>query len=339
MEGKMILKKWLSILLLTCCLPVAVEAKSALVTGGCGFLGSHMCDRLIERGYDVTCTDNLQTGSCRNIAHHVDNPHFSYVRHDVEQQFPDSWAFDEIYNFACPASPPKYQIDPIKTLRTNVLGIINVLELAKRCGAKVFHASTSEVYGDPLVHPQPESYWGNVNPTGIRACYDEGKRCAETLCFDYWRMHGVDIKVARIFNTYGPRMSADDGRIVSNMIVQAIQGKPMTVYGDGSQTRSFCYVSDLVDGIEALMHTGKDFQGPVNLGNPEEYTVLGLAEKVLRLSETTSEIVFKPLPLDDPRQRKPDISLAKEKLKWAPTVNVDEGLRRTYSHFKQILNP
>lgn len=330
--------RWALVILCFVAIPASVHAKKALVTGGCGFLGSHMCDRLIAKGYDVTCTDNLQTGSSVNIAHHADNIHFTYVKHDVEQPFPSDWAFDEIYHFACPASPPKYQIDPVRTLRTNVIGMINVLDLARRCNAKIFHASTSEVYGDPLEHPQKETYWGNVNPIGIRACYDEGKRAAETLCFDYLRSYGVNIKVGRIFNTYGPRMSQDDGRVVSNFIVQAISGEPITIYGDGQQTRSFCYVSDLIDAIEALMQSEEGFHGPVNIGNPGEYTVLELAQKVILLSKSPSTIQFHPLPQDDPKQRKPNIDLAWKKLHWKPSVSVDEGIQATYVYFKERLN-
>jgi UDP-glucuronate decarboxylase len=302
-----------------------------LVTGGAGFLGSHLCDRLLADGHEVIAIDNFFTGRKSNLAHLVGNPHFELVRHDVIDPF--KYEVDQIYNLACPASPPHYQYNPIKTIKTSVLGAINCLGLAKRVRARVFQASTSEVYGDPAVHPQPESYWGHVNPIGRRSCYDEGKRCAETLFFDYHRENKVDIRVVRIFNTYGPRMLADDGRVVSNFIVQALKGSPLTIYGDGSQTRSFCYVDDLIEGFVRLMNqTGT--VGPVNLGNPGEFTMLELAQHVLKLTKSKSKIVHHPLPPDDPKQRRPDITLAKKALKWEPKVPLDEGLKRTIAYFK-----
>jgi len=307
--------------------------KRVLVTGGAGFLGSHLCERLLADDNDVLCVDNFFTGTRDNIAHMLDNPHFELLRHDVTE--PLTVEVDEIYNLACPASPVHYQFNPIKTIKTSVMGAINMLGLAKRCRAKIMQASTSEVYGDPAVHPQPESYWGNVNPIGVRSCYDEGKRCAETLFFDYHRQNGVDIKVARIFNTYGPRMHPNDGRVVSNFAVQALAGEPLTVYGDGTQTRSFCYVSDLVEGFVKLMTQEKDFTGPVNLGNPAEYTMLQLAELIKELAGSNSPIVHKPLPADDPKQRRPDIALARQALGWQPTVPVREGLLRTIEYFRQ----
>jgi UDP-glucuronate decarboxylase len=304
----------------------------ALVTGGAGFLGSHLCDRLINDGYDVICVDNFFTGTRHNIAHLLDNPCFEVIRHDICE--PLRVEVDEIYNLACPASPPHYQHNPIYTTKTSVLGTMNMLGLAKRLNAKFFQASTSEVYGDPEVHPQPESYWGHVNPNGTRSCYDEGKRCAESLCFDYHRQHGVDIKVARIFNTYGPRMHPNDGRVVSNFIVQALNNEPITIYGDGTQTRSFCYVDDLIEVFIRLMKSEEGFIGPVNTGNPGEFTVKQLAEKVLELTGSTSSIDYLPLPQDDPKQRQPDISLAKEKLGWEPTVALEQGLNKTIEYFK-----
>lgn len=310
--------------------------KRILVTGGAGFIGSHLIDRLLEQGHDVLCADNLFTGTKRNIDHLHIHPRFEFLRHDVT--FPLYVEVDEIYNLACPASPVHYQHDPVQTTKTSVHGAINVLGLAKRLKAKVFQASTSEVYGDPSVHPQPESYWGNVNPIGIRSCYDEGKRCAETLFFDYHRQHQIEIKVARIFNTYGPRMHHADGRVVSNFIVQALRGEPITIYGDGSQTRSFCFVDDLVEGFLRLMATGPEVSGPINLGNPGEFTMLDLAELVLRLTKSGSRIVHQPLPADDPRQRRPDISLAKQALDWEPTVNLEDGLRRTIDYFERTLS-
>jgi UDP-glucuronate decarboxylase len=305
-----------------------------LITGGAGFLGSHLCDRLIEQGHDVICLDNFFTGRKANIQHLVGNPRFELVRHDVIDSF--KFEVDRIYNLACPASPPHYQYNPIKTMKTSVLGAINSLGLAKRVKARVFQASTSEVYGDPNVHPQPEAYWGHVNPIGLRSCYDEGKRAAETLFFDYHRENGVDIRVIRIFNTYGPRMLPDDGRVVSNFIVQALQGKDLTVYGEGSQTRSFCYVDDLVDGFMRFMEQEK-IVGPMNLGNPGEFTMLQLAELVLKKVGGKSKITHLPLPSDDPKQRRPDITLAKETLGWEPKVPLEQGIEKTISYFKSAL--
>jgi UDP-glucuronate decarboxylase len=302
-----------------------------LVTGGAGFLGSHLIDRLLDGGHEVICLDNYFTGRKGNIAHHLGNPRFELMRHDIIDPF--KVEVDQIYNLACPASPVHYQHNPIKTVKTSVMGAINCLGLAKRVRARVFQASTSEVYGDPDVHPQPESYRGNVNPIGIRACYDEGKRVAETLFFDYHRENGVDIRVVRIFNTYGPRMLPNDGRVVSNFIVQALRGEDITVYGDGSQTRSFCYVSDLIEGFLRLMNQEK-IVGPVNIGNPGEFTILQLAEKVIRMTGSKSRIINKPLPADDPLQRKPDISLAQKELGWAPEIDLEEGLRRTIAYFQ-----
>jgi UDP-glucuronate decarboxylase len=302
-----------------------------LVTGGAGFLGSHLCDKLLGQGHEVVCLDNLFTGSKANIAHLAGNPAFEFVRHDVIDPF--KFEVEQIYNLACPASPPHYQFNPIKTTKTSVMGAINCLGLAKRVKARVFQASTSEVYGDPTVHPQPESYWGNVNPIGRRSCYDEGKRCAETLFFDYHRENKVDIRVVRIFNTYGPRMHPNDGRVVSNFIVQALKGEPLTIYGDGTQTRSFCYVDDLIEGFVRLMNQDKTV-GPVNLGNPGEFTMLELAEQVLKLTKSKSKIVHRPLPADDPKQRRPDIALAKKYLKWEPTVPLAEGLKKTIAYFR-----
>ena len=306
-----------------------------LVTGGAGFLGSNLCDRLIQEGNEVICVDNLYTGSKENIRHLLDHPNFEFIRHDVIQ--PLYVEVDQIYNLACPASPPHYQHDPIKTAQTSVLGAMNMLGLAKRLNARILQASTSEVYGDPEVHPQPEHYRGNVNPIGIRSCYDEGKRMAETLFFDYHRQHDVEIKVMRIFNTYGPRMNPDDGRVVSNFIVQALRGDDITIYGDGKQTRSFCYVDDLIEGMYRLMNSDKDFTGPVNIGNPGEFTMLQLADLVLELTGSKSKLVYKPLPGDDPTQRKPVISLAKEKLDWEPTIPLREGLEKTIAYFRGIV--
>ncbi|MCC5647826.1 SDR family oxidoreductase [Nostoc sp. CHAB 5824] len=305
--------------------------KRVLVTGGAGFLGSHLIDRLLERGHDVLCVDNLFTGTKRNVDHLKDNPRFEFIRHDVT--FPLFVEVDEIYNLACPASPVHYQHDPVQTIKTSVLGAINMLGLAKRLSCKILQASTSEVYGDPTVHPQVETYWGNVNPIGIRSCYDEGKRCGETLFFDYHREHGVEIKVARIFNTYGPRMHPSDGRVVSNFIVQALRGEPITIYGDGSQSRAFCYVDDLVDGLIRLMDSGPDVTGPINIGNPGEFTIMELAEKVIKMTGSKSEIVRQPLPGDDPKQRKPDISLARDLLGWGPKIDLDAGLHQTIEYF------
>ena len=307
-----------------------------LVTGGAGFLGSHLIDRLIARGDEVVCVDNLFTGDKSNLDHLAGNPRFEFLRHDVT--FPLYVEVDQIYNLACPASPVHYQFDPVQTTKTSVLGAINLLGLAKRLKVPIFQASTSEVYGDPSVHPQPEEYWGNVNPIGIRSCYDEGKRCAETLFFDYHRQHGIDIKVARIFNTYGPRMHAADGRVVSNFIVQALQGEPITIYGEGNQTRSFCYVSDLIEGFLRFMDTPSGVTGPINIGNPNEFTIREMAEKVIALTGATSELVQKPLPQDDPMQRKPVIKQAFDKLGgWQPTVQLEEGLERTIAYFRTKL--
>ena len=309
--------------------------KRILVTGGAGFLGSHLCERLIKEGNDVICLDNLFTGNKENVRHLMEHPRFEFVRHDVTQPFYAE--ADEIYHLACPASPPHYQRNPIQTSKTNVLGSMHMLGLAKRVGARVLLASTSEVYGDPLVHPQPENYRSNVNTTGIRSCYDEGKRMAETLFFDYHRQNGVDIRVIRIFNTYGPRMSQSDGRVVSNFIVQALKGEDITIYGDGTQTRSFCYVDDLVEGMIRMMNSRDGFTGPVNLGNPQEFTMLELAEKVINLTGSRSKIVHKPLPQDDPTQRKPVIVLAKKELDWAPRIALNEGLARTIEYFKTVV--
>jgi len=306
--------------------------RRVLVTGGAGFIGSHLCERLLADGCDVLCVDNFFTGTKDNIAHLVGSPHFELMRHDVT--FPLYVEVDEIYNLACPAAPIHYQYDPVQTTKTSVHGAINVLGLAKRVKAKILQASTSEVYGDPQVHPQPEAYWGHVNPIGLRACYDEGKRCAETLFFDYHRQHRLRIKVARIFNTYGPRMHPNDGRVVSNFVVQALKGEPLTVYGDGSQTRSFCYVDDLVDGLVRLMASPDEFTGPVNMGNPVEFTILELAQKVIALSGSKSRIEKKPLPSDDPRQRQPDIALAQERLGWSPTTALADGLQRVIQYFR-----
>src|SRR5216110_2840606 len=311
--------------------------KRILVTGGAGFLGSHLCERLLARGHDILCVDNYFTGRKDNIAGLLGVPHFEAMRHDITH--PLFVEVDEIYNLACPASPIHYQFDPVQTTKTSVHGAINVLGLAKRVKAKILQASTSEVYGDPTVHPQRENYWGHVNPVGSRSCYDEGKRCAETLFFDYWRQHKLRIKVARIFNTYGPRMHPNDGRVVSNFIEQALKGVPITVYGDGKQTRSFCYVDDLIEALVRLMATSDDFTVPVNLGNPEEFTILELARKVIANTGSRSEIVFKPLSSDDPVQRQPDITLAKQMLQWEPVVALNEGLRRTISYFRDERRP
>lgn len=309
--------------------------KRILVTGGAGFLGSHLCDRLVEAGYDVLCLDNFFTGTKRNIKHLLGESNFELIRHDLTQ--PLFLEVDEIYNLACPASPIHYQYNPVKTVKTSVLGAIHMLGLAKRVKAKILQASTSEVYGDPVVHPQKEDYWGNVNTIGLRSCYDEGKRCAETLFFDYHRQNRVNIRVVRIFNTYGPRMHPNDGRVVSNFIVQALANRDITVYGDGTQTRSFCYVDDLVDGLIRMMNGPDDFTGPVNMGNPGEFSMLELAETVIRLTGSKSKIIFEPLPQDDPMQRQPDISLAKERLDWEPMLNLEEGLKRTIKYFRGAL--
>ncbi|WP_338668750.1 UDP-glucuronic acid decarboxylase family protein [Pseudodesulfovibrio methanolicus] len=313
-----------------------MKKKSVLVTGGSGFLGSHLCERLLDMGRNVLCVDNYFTGKKSNILHLMDNPYFEVLRHDI--CFPLYVEVDEIYNLACPASPIHYQHDPVQTTKTSVHGAINMLGLAKRTGAKIFQASTSEIYGNPAVHPQPESYWGHVNPIGPRACYDEGKRCAETLFFDYRRQHGLRIKVARLFNTYGPHMALDDGRVVSNFVVQALRGEDITVYGKGEQTRSFCYVDDLIEAFVRFMErTPDDFTGPMNLGNPSEFTILELAETVLDLVNSKSRIVFQDLPVDDPTQRKPDISLAKETLDWEPKVALRDGLVKTIAYFEEFL--
>ncbi len=309
--------------------------KKILVSGGAGFLGSHLCDRLLEQGHDVLCVDNFFTGSKENVKHLLSNPHFELMRHDVT--FPLYVEVDQIYNLACPASPVHYQFDPVQTTKTSVHGAINMLGLAKRVKARILQASTSEVYGDPEVHPQPESYFGKVNPIGIRSCYDEGKRCAETLFFDYHRQHQLDIKVIRIFNTYGPRMHPNDGRVVSNFIVQALQGKDITIYGDGQQTRSFCYVDDLLRGMISMMETPDGFTGPINIGNPGEFTMLELAELVIKLTSSKSKLVFLPKPEDDPKQRRPDISLAKDVLKWTPNVQLEEGLKKTIDYFRATI--
>ena len=311
------------------------KLKNILVTGGAGFIGSHLCEKLLEQGNDVICVDNLFTGRKDNIRHLMENPYFEFIRHDVTE--PLYVEVDQIYNLACPASPIHYQYDPIKTGKTSVMGALHALGLAKRCHATMLQASTSEVYGDPEVHPQPESYRGCVNPIGIRSCYDEGKRMAETLCFDYNRQHGVDVKVIRIFNTYGPRMSVNDGRVVSNFIVQALKGEDITIYGDGTQTRSFQYVDDLVEGMVRMMNSRDGFTGPVNLGNPGEFTMLQLAELVIKLTGSDSKIVHMPLPQDDPTQRKPVIELAKKELDWEPTIKLEDGLVKTIEYFKSVI--
>ena len=312
------------------------QRKRILVTGGAGFLGSHLCERLLGAGQEVLCVDNFYTGTKENVLHLLDNPHFELMRHDIT--FPLYVEVDEIYNLACPASPVHYQFDPVQTTKTSVHGAINMLGLAKRVRATILQASTSEVYGDPEIHPQTEAYWGRVNPIGPRACYDEGKRCAETLFFDYYGQHGLAIKVARIFNTYGPRMHPDDGRVVSNFIVQALSNEPITIYGEGLQTRSFCYVDDLLEGLVGLMGSAPDFTGPVNLGNPNEITIRELAEQILSITGARSSIVFKPAPQDDPTQRCPDISLARERLGWTPGMDLDQGLRKTITYFEKLLS-
>ncbi len=311
--------------------------KRILVTGGAGFLGSHLCDRLLDRGHEVLCVDNLFTGTKRNIDHLHGHPHFEFIRHDVT--FPLYVEVDEIYNLACPASPIHYQHDPVQTTKTSVHGAINMLGLAKRLRARIFQASTSEVYGDPQVHPQTEDYWGHVNPIGIRSCYDEGKRCAETLFFDYYRQHKLEIKVARIFNTYGPRMHPADGRVVSNFIMQALRNEPITIYGDGAQTRSFCYVDDLIGAFVAFMATPAELTGPMNLGNPNEFRIIELAEKIIAMTGSKSKINRKPLPADDPAQRQPDIAMAKKHLGWEPSVQLDQGLRKTIEYFAGMVGP
>lgn len=313
-----------------------LSGRRVLVTGGAGFLGSHLCEKLLNEGNEAICVDNFYTGRRANIAHLLSNPQFEIMRHDI--CFPLYVEVDEIYNLACPASPIHYQFDPVQTTKTSVHGSINMLGLAKRVKAKILQASTSEVYGDPAVHPQPEAYWGNVNPVGLRSCYDEGKRCAETLFFDYHRQHRLKIKVARIFNTYGPRMHPNDGRVVSNFIMQALKGEEITIYGDGSQTRSFCYVDDMVNGLVSLMQTPDDFTGPLNLGNPSEFSILELANLVIKFTESKSKIAFKPLPPDDPQQRQPDISLATTRLSWQPFVSLEDGLKETIAYFKAQWN-
>jgi UDP-glucuronate decarboxylase len=313
------------------------QMNKILITGGAGFLGSHLCEALLNQGNDVICVDNFYTGTKSNIVHLLKNPHFEVIRHDVT--FPLYVEVDQIYNLACPASPVHYQYDPVQTTKTSVHGAINMLGLAKRVKAKILQASTSEVYGDPEVHPQPESYWGRVNPIGIRSCYDEGKRCAETLFFDYWRQHQLNIKVVRIFNTYGPNMHPNDGRVVSNFIMQALQGKDITIYGDGLQTRSFCYVSDLIRGLIAMMNTDSNVTGPINIGNPQEFTMLELAQAVLRLTGSVSKLIFKDLPADDPKQRKPNIDLAQKELGWQPNIQLEEGLKETIAYFSGLLKP
>jgi UDP-glucuronate decarboxylase len=309
--------------------------KRIVITGGCGFLGSHLCDVLIERDHEVICVDNCFTGTKRHIYHLLDHPNFEFMRHDIT--FPLYLEADQIYNLACPASPVQYQFDPVQTTKTSVHGAINMLGLAKRIRATILQASTSEVYGDPEIHPQTETYWGRVNPIGPRACYDEGKRCAETLFFDYQRQHKLNIKVARIFNTYGPRMHPNDGRVVSNFIVQSLQNKEITIYGDGQQTRSFCYVDDLVDGLVKLMNSDESLTGPINIGNPREFTILELAQKTIDITGSKSKIIHKQLPQDDPQQRKPDITLAKKELGWTPIVDLDAGLRKTIAYFEDLL--
>jgi UDP-glucuronate decarboxylase len=309
--------------------------KRILVTGGAGFLGSHLCDRLVSAGHDVLCVDNFFTGSKANVAHLLTSPRFELMRHDIT--FPLYVEVDQIYNLACPASPIHYQFDPVQTTKTSVHGAINVLGLAKRVKAKILQASTSEVYGDPEVHPQTEAYWGRVNPVGPRSCYDEGKRCAETLFFDYWRQHQLRIKVVRIFNTYGPRMHPNDGRVISNFVVQALKGEDITIYGDGTQTRSFCYVDDLIEAMIRVMDTPNDFTGPINIGNPREFTISQLAEHVLRLTGSQTKLIFKPLPVDDPKQRQPDIRLARDILGWSPHIELTDGLERTIQYFRERL--
>jgi UDP-glucuronate decarboxylase len=316
--------------------PNFFDAARILVTGGAGFLGSHLCERLLAQGHYVICLDNYFTGQKRNILHLLGNPSFEVIRHDLVN--PIFLEVDQIYNLACPASPVHYQYNPVKTVKTAVMGAIHMLGLAKRVKAKILQASTSEVYGDPSVHPQTESYWGNVNTIGLRACYDEGKRCAETLFFDYYRQNKVNIRVVRIFNTYGPRMHPDDGRVISNFIMQALRSEPITIFGDGLQTRSFCYVEDMVEGILRMMNGPDDFVGPVNLGNPGEYSMLELAENIIRLTGSKSRLEFQPSPMDDPRRRQPDIRLAKQKLGWEPVVKLQEGLEKTIAYFREILN-
>ena len=307
--------------------------KRILVTGGAGFIGSHLCERLLKDGNKVICLDNFYTGTENNIKHLINHPQFEFINHDIVNEF--SADVDQIYNLACPASPPHYQHNPIQTLKTSVIGIINMLELARKCNARILQASTSEVYGDPKVHPQPENYWGNVNPIGVRSCYDEGKRCAETLMMDYKRQYDTDIRIVRIFNTYGPQMTPDDGRVVSNFIIQALKGQDITIYGDGSQTRSFCYIDDLIDGLIKMMNG--NITGPINLGNPSERSILDFAKLILELTKSKSNIVFKPLPSDDPAKRQPDISLAVKELNWHPSLDIKEGLKKTIDYFKELV--
>ena len=312
-----------------------IDSKRIIVTGGAGFIGSNLCDRLINEGHEILCVDNFFSGRKENIAHLLDNPNFEHIRHDIT--FPLYLEADIIFHLACPASPVHYAHDPVQTVKTNVHGAINMLGLAKRLGVPIFQASTSEVYGDPEIHPQTEDYWGNVNPIGPRACYDEGKRCAETLFFDYHRQHGIEIKVARIFNTFGPRMRIDDGRVVSNFIVQALRNEDITIYGDGTQTRSFCYIDDMVEGITKFVGLDNDFTGPLNLGNPDEYTIQQLAEIILDLTNSKSKLIYKDLPSDDPKRRRPDITLAKKKLSWEPKTTLNDGIRQTISYFSDLI--
>jgi UDP-glucuronate decarboxylase len=319
-------------------MPLKNNNKTILITGGSGFLGSHLCKKLLNEGNNVICLDNLETGSLENIKSLDNNHNFSFINRDITTEIDLKQDIDQIYNLACPASPINYQKDPVKTNKTSVLGVLNLLDFALSKNAKIFHASTSEVYGNPWMHPQKESYWGNVNPIGPRACYDEGKRCAETFCFDYQRQYGSKIKVVRIFNTYGPNMQANDGRVVSNFIVQALKNDPITIYGEGNQTRSFCYVDDLIEAFTAMMNSRDDFYGPVNIGNPVEFSMLQLANEVLSVTESSSEIIFKPLPQDDPEQRRPDISLAKKEFNWEPEVSLREGLIKTVEYFKKNLS-
>ena len=312
------------------------DSERVLVTGGAGFLGSHLCERLLNDGYHIICLDNYFTGQKRNIFHLLDNRRFEVIRHDLVN--PIFLEVDQIYNLACPASPVHYQYNPVKTTKTSVMGAINMLGLAKRVKARILQASTSEVYGDPTIHPQRETYWGNVNTIGPRSCYDEGKRCAETLFFDYYRQNSVNIRVVRIFNTYGPRMHPDDGRVVSNFIMQALKGEPLTVFGDGTQTRSFCYVDDMIEGMIKMMNGPDDFVGPVNLGNPAEHTIIDLAQQIISLAQSKSSIEFHPQPMDDPKRRRPDISLAKENLNWEPRINLEEGLKRAVQYFRELIS-
>lgn len=331
------MKKFITLLLCLLLTTIQLEAKRVVVTGGAGFLGSHLCERLLSQNCDVICVDHFGTGTPRNIEPFTNHPRFTFLKHDICEPLVIEEPIDEIYNLACPASPKFYQQDGIDTLKTNFLGTLHLLELAREKGAKILQASTSEIYGDPLVHPQKESYWGNVNSFGVRSCYDEGKRVAEAICFEYHQMHQVAVKVVRIFNTYGPNMRPDDGRVVSNFIRQALDGEPISIYGEGEQTRSFCYVSDLIDGFLAMMESGDEFIGPVNLGNPNEITVLELAQKILSLTDSKSVLEFKELPKDDPTKRKPDITLAKQQLGWEPRIKLEDGLRKTIHYFEVFL--